>query len=415
MNATAHYALLAAIVAGVLGALIVCVLAYAYGFRVDDGQPAALRRRRRITRLGHGLAGVSFALAAVAVVVGLLASSRASAHVESRFRTLHVRVDDLVVTLHRIGEAAERLQRRWSAFVLSSSREEPETARTEPRASPAARRTVVGRSPSTDGGPGGSAVAGDDDVVHASADAPKRELPAPRERAPAREKAAGALPAPGDAVTPRAPPRTDAVPREEVFPPRVTPPPGRPLPRETVTGTAGAIPRPPESRPVVRFERVEPPRPPAEPAPRVPSVVEVPKTPEIEIVPPPPVPAAPPRSLGPVLPRPPRADERAERLEQERLQPLAQPERRQRRDDAERPDTSERRPERLERLERHERAERPERRERHERAERIERQERPERIERRERRERPERPERVERRERHERRERIERPTRRDD
>ncbi|MGH7325362.1 MAG: hypothetical protein ACREJ9_12035 [Candidatus Rokuibacteriota bacterium] len=314
MHTTAHYALVAAIVAGVVGALTVCLLTYAYGFTPDDGQPSAVRRRRSIARLGQGLAGLSFGLAAIAAVVGLLASSRASAAVDGRFQTLHGRVNDLVSTLQRLGDAADRLQ----TLVPTRGRLDSQAWRAEPSAGPSARPAVAQRPTPVDAGrpQDASVTVRDGDLVRAHVSVPTLEM------------------LQSEALVSSTP----STPSPHLFPPRVTQPIGRPVPREAAPSASGAIPLAPEAPPAARFERVEPLRPPGEPseatsismapAPRVPDVVEVPRAPEVNAR------IAPPAVLE-RRDRPERI-ERGERIE--RRERSERPERSGRRERAERPE-----------------------------------------------------------------------------
>jgi len=74
MQSITQYALVASILASVIGALVMCVLVFRYGFTVPapaDSEDGPTPTDVLVTRVGHAVAGVCFAATAVLAIVGL--------------------------------------------------------------------------------------------------------------------------------------------------------------------------------------------------------------------------------------------------------------------------------------------------------------------------------------------------------
>jgi hypothetical protein len=74
MQSISQYALAASILASVMGALVMCVLVFRYGFTVPapaDAEAGPTPTDVLITRVGHAVAGVCFAATAVLAIVAL--------------------------------------------------------------------------------------------------------------------------------------------------------------------------------------------------------------------------------------------------------------------------------------------------------------------------------------------------------
>ncbi len=155
MNMLAQYALLGAIVAAALGALLVCVLAYAYGFTTPEAQPVVERRRRRITRLGHVLAAGAFGAAGLLAVTGVIAAM-ASTPAAPQLRTLQDRVSGMASTLHDMADAANRVRAR-----VRGLREPPDRlAAATPGSGAGASPGLPERKPPERAGYGGASAGG---------------------------------------------------------------------------------------------------------------------------------------------------------------------------------------------------------------------------------------------------------------
>ena len=74
MQSITQYALVASIFASVIGALVMCVLVFRYGFTVpapSDSEDGPTPADVLVTRVGHAVAGACFAATAVLAIVGL--------------------------------------------------------------------------------------------------------------------------------------------------------------------------------------------------------------------------------------------------------------------------------------------------------------------------------------------------------
>jgi hypothetical protein len=158
MQTFAQYALPGTILVGGLGAVILCLVLFVYGFRSDleDEGPSPARRQLMI-RLGHAVAAACFAGVVMLSTVALLEQRRAAAappralpeidRLQSRLRTLESR---LAATELQVSDLAQR------PVALASSAEPrarpaavPSPAR--PRTAPPPPRRVAASSTTVDG------------------------------------------------------------------------------------------------------------------------------------------------------------------------------------------------------------------------------------------------------------------------
>ena len=120
MPELAYSALTAVIFISALGALVMCLLVFKYGFAPDpDELPSAAVRRLFITRLGHAIAGTCFAAAAILATVTFVdltsvAPPAAVSHdrlaTDERLATLTSRVSAAEARLQRADERMRRVE-----------------------------------------------------------------------------------------------------------------------------------------------------------------------------------------------------------------------------------------------------------------------------------------------------------------
>jgi hypothetical protein len=120
MPELAYSALTAVIFTSALGALVMCLLVFKYGFTPDpDELPTAAVRRVFITRLGHAVAGTCFAAAAILAAVTLVdltsvAPPAGPSHdrlvTDERLATLTTRVSAAEARLQRADERVRRVE-----------------------------------------------------------------------------------------------------------------------------------------------------------------------------------------------------------------------------------------------------------------------------------------------------------------
>lgn len=106
------HALPAVILTSALGALLMCLLVFRYGFPgADEAQPspADASRRLLLTRLGHAAAGVCFAISAMLGLVALIEGSRATTSADGLRSELGALRDRLASLEARLGPAESRL------------------------------------------------------------------------------------------------------------------------------------------------------------------------------------------------------------------------------------------------------------------------------------------------------------------
>jgi hypothetical protein len=168
MASLGQYALPGIVVLSAFGALIMCVLVFRYGFTMpadEDEDEAA--HRLFITRFGHALAGVCFAVAAMLAVIAFSAQMRAAraptptvreTAAAETVRELEARVDRRLAEMEeRLAEVTASVERSAQLAVPPPA---PPPARQSPRAElprPAARPSV---SPAPTVGAGARIVPG---------------------------------------------------------------------------------------------------------------------------------------------------------------------------------------------------------------------------------------------------------------
>jgi hypothetical protein len=142
----AQYALPAAMVAGALGAIVLCVVLLLYGFgSVADDEPRFASRRLFVIRIGHALAASCFAVVVILTSVAFFGERRrADVSSSAEVETLDARMS--------------ALEQRLTAPATRSSdgREEPATVELPSRpiapavTTPSAPRAVIPRRASAD-------------------------------------------------------------------------------------------------------------------------------------------------------------------------------------------------------------------------------------------------------------------------
>jgi hypothetical protein len=106
------WALPAVIVTSALGALLMCLLVFRYGFPgADEAQPSPAEASRRLllSRLGHAAAGVCFAISAMLGLVALIEGSRATTSADGLRSELGALRDHLAGLEARLGPVESRL------------------------------------------------------------------------------------------------------------------------------------------------------------------------------------------------------------------------------------------------------------------------------------------------------------------
>lgn len=153
MSALIRYALPGIIVLSALGALLMSLLVVRYGFPTGDEDPGESNRRLLVTRVGHALAGVCFAAAAILAVVALparvpapaapgTADAGAVARLAEDVRRIEDRLNRELATIE------ERMSEARSARPERAVAEPPPGAETPPvvaRAPVATTPPVAGR------------------------------------------------------------------------------------------------------------------------------------------------------------------------------------------------------------------------------------------------------------------------------
>jgi hypothetical protein len=142
----ARYALTANIVASLLGALVLCFLVFRYGFGPsEDETMSEATRRQVVTRVGHAVAGVCFAIAAILAVVTLSApvsgperpSEPASTALQDQLAALTMRVGGLESLLGEINSSVEKVLLRLDKLEHTRDiRRRPEPGTREPNPVP---------------------------------------------------------------------------------------------------------------------------------------------------------------------------------------------------------------------------------------------------------------------------------------
>lgn len=114
MHSIAHYGLGLGIITSALGALLLCLLVFRYGFTPpDDESPEERSRRQFVTRLGHAAGAVCFALTAGLSAVVLGVSDGRSAQGPAVFAAdPSPRLRALSSENQRLGEAVHTLEER---------------------------------------------------------------------------------------------------------------------------------------------------------------------------------------------------------------------------------------------------------------------------------------------------------------
>lgn len=181
MASLGQYALPGIIVLSALGALIMCLLVFRYGFTApgeEDLDEAA--HRLFVTRFGHALVGVCFAAVAMLAVVAFSAQTRAArvpapgvgeATAAETVRQLEERVD------RRLTEMEERLSEVAATVERAAARTEPAVASPPPAPLPARRpEPAAARPPAPRGPVAPSAAVSEDDVSALAADGDTNHL-----------------------------------------------------------------------------------------------------------------------------------------------------------------------------------------------------------------------------------------------
>jgi hypothetical protein len=126
----ARYALTANIVASLVGALVLCFLVFRYGFGPSEDETTSEAIRRQVaTRVGHAVAGVCFAIAAILAMVTLAVPApgqedpgkQASTALQDQLTALGMRVSGLESLLGEINSSVEKVLLRLDR--LEHSRE----------------------------------------------------------------------------------------------------------------------------------------------------------------------------------------------------------------------------------------------------------------------------------------------------
>jgi len=146
MEMFAHYALPAAIAAGALGAVILCVVLMLYGFATTaEDEPRFPNRRLFVIRIGHALAATCFAAVVVLIVIASLDERRGSVIAPPPKVTPPSRDDaKLEARIRVLEERLGAVEQRASALV-----EPPQVIvrSMPPPAPPAVRRPATVRRP----------------------------------------------------------------------------------------------------------------------------------------------------------------------------------------------------------------------------------------------------------------------------
>jgi hypothetical protein len=190
MQTFAHYALPGTILVGGLGAVILCLVLFVYGFRSDpDDEGLSPARRQLVIRLGHAAAAACFAAVVMLGTVALIEQRRAAAapprallevdRLQSEMHTLELR---LAATELRLGDLTQQQR-----VALASTAESPARPVTAPASTTRPRKAAT---------PPPRRVAASATTVDASASPPSLREPA--ETTP--------VPAPSARVTAMAPP-----------------------------------------------------------------------------------------------------------------------------------------------------------------------------------------------------------------
>lgn len=151
MPQLAPYALPGIIVASALGAVIMCLLVFRYGFAAAEEDPGEAAHRLFVTRFWHALAGVCFAVAAMLATVAWSARSPAPAPpapvADDGAAERVARLDDEVRRLEeRLNRELAALEERLGVIEVAPS--EPRAAEGGGATSGSRAAGAVGESPS---------------------------------------------------------------------------------------------------------------------------------------------------------------------------------------------------------------------------------------------------------------------------
>ena len=193
MQSITQYALVASIFASVLGALVMCVLVFRYGFTVPaptDADGGSTPTDVLVTRVGHAVAGACFAATAVLAIVGLaLRSPQGSTTARQPVAPLPTAVVTTTVEPPR-DDASSRLPDEVDALQRRLAKAEAQLARMNGEIATKSARAVP--SPST-GTPARTSEARAPAASTAAAPTPR---PAPESPRPAPAMSAAATPNP---------------------------------------------------------------------------------------------------------------------------------------------------------------------------------------------------------------------------
>jgi hypothetical protein len=264
MQSITQYALVASIFASVIGALVMCVLVFRYGFTVpapSDSEDGPTPTDVLVTRVGHAVAGACFAATAVLAIVGLAlrapqaTTSRAPAPVppapvaatvepvrEAPSSQLPDEVDALQRRLARAEAELTRINGEMKARSARAEARVP-THATAPSIAPAAKREA--RAP----------VPPPTVTVPAPSAAPEPPRPAPVAMAPVTAPSTPPAPAAPPAPAPAAVPSTSG-------------PAATPAGTEEVATSFSTPPAPRVATPVARAQEPTPATKPGNPTPQ---------------------------------------------------------------------------------------------------------------------------------------------------
>jgi hypothetical protein len=113
MHSIAHDGLGVSIITSALGAFLLCLLVFRYGFSpADDESPEQRSRRQFVTRLGHAAGAVCFAITAGLAAVALGVSDRSSAEAPAALAAPSPELRVLRTENQRLGETVHTLGAR---------------------------------------------------------------------------------------------------------------------------------------------------------------------------------------------------------------------------------------------------------------------------------------------------------------
>lgn len=144
MQTFAHFALPAAMVAGALGAIVLCVVLLLYGFAsTADDEPRFASRRLFVIRIGHALAATCFALVVMLTGVAFLGDRGAEAPSSAEVETLQARVRALEQRPQPVDARGAAMREQPAALDTRLSALSPEPAPPPARRPVAARRVAA--------------------------------------------------------------------------------------------------------------------------------------------------------------------------------------------------------------------------------------------------------------------------------